>query len=114
MTIEDAKNEVGDNFTDFAKHICCQCTANDWFCPSYCDLLERLSYMDFEYVLEKYAHYDGDLVKFSRYFKNSRWKKKSEKPKTTNIKEYNHEYYIRVTKPKRKHIKEIDNEQKED
>lgn len=32
------------------------------------------------------------------------------KPKKTNTKEYNHEYYIRVTKQKRKHIKEIDNE----
>lgn len=39
MTLEQAKDEIGDNFETFAKHICCQCTANDWFCPSYCDFL---------------------------------------------------------------------------
>ena len=72
MTLEQAKDEIGDNFETFAKHICCNCTANDWFCPSYCDFLERLSYMSFDYILEKYAHYEGDIVKFSNYFKTKR------------------------------------------
>ena len=69
MTIEQAKDEIGENFETFAKHICCNCTANDWYCPSYCDLLKRLSNMNFDYILEKYAHYDGDIIKFSKYFK---------------------------------------------
>ena len=72
MTREEAINEIGDNFESFAYHICSSCTANDWYCPTYCDFLEKLSYLDFEYIIEKYIHYEGDIVKFCRYFKYQR------------------------------------------
>ena len=71
MTREEAIEEVGDNFESFAKYMCDSCT-NDWYCPSYCDFLEKLSRLDYDYILGKYAHYDGDLVKFSAYFKAKR------------------------------------------
>ena len=72
MTIDEAKDIVGDTFESFAQYVCTNCAANDWYCPSYCDFLERLSNIGFEYVLGKFAHYEGDLVKFSRYFKDRR------------------------------------------
>lgn len=72
MTREELIDEIGDNFESFAHHICSSCISNDWYCPTYCDFLEKLSYLDFEYVIEKYMHYEGDIVKFSQYFKYQR------------------------------------------
>lgn len=66
MTIEEAKDEVGERFEDFVKHVCSACR-NDWYCPSYCALLEKMAQMDFNRILEKVAHYDGDIVKVTRW-----------------------------------------------
>lgn len=71
MTLDDAKNEIPD-FKWFAKICCDNCTANDWYCPSYCPELKKASSIPFDIIQEKYARYDGDLRKVVRYIKNTK------------------------------------------
>lgn len=71
MTLEEAKNEIPD-FKWFAKICCDNCTANDWYCPSYCPELKKASSIPFDIIQEKYARYDGDLSKVVRFIKNTK------------------------------------------
>jgi hypothetical protein len=68
MTLEEARNEVG-NIKDFCHSVCISCTANDWFCPTYCVELEKACRMPFEKLLKSYARNDGDIWKVIRYIK---------------------------------------------
>jgi hypothetical protein len=68
MKLEEARNEVG-NITDFCHSVCISCTANDWFCPTYCVELEKAYRMPFEKILKSYARNDGDIWKVVRYIK---------------------------------------------
>ena len=60
-----------NNFEEFAHESCLYCS-NDWYCPSYCDVLEKAQKMDFELIRKKYIEYDGDLEKVWRYIKNTK------------------------------------------
>lgn len=62
MTIEEVKEEI-PTFEVFAKIYCDNCTANDAYCPSYCNELEKASRIPFEIIQAKYAQCDGDLHK---------------------------------------------------
>jgi hypothetical protein len=68
MTLEEARDEVG-TIDNFCYGMCVHCTANDWFCPSYCDILEKARRMPFEKLLKSYARNDGDPIRLWRYIK---------------------------------------------
>lgn len=71
MTLEEVKEEI-PTFEIYAKISCNNCIANDAYCPSYCNELEKASRIPFEIIQEKYAQYGGDLRKVSRYIKNTK------------------------------------------
>lgn len=66
MTISEAKNDIKD-IEQFRNSVCMSCTANDWFCPSYCNILEKAERIDFNKILKSYARNDGDIWKVIRY-----------------------------------------------
>ena len=68
MKIEEAKKEI-PTIEFFLDVSCNQCTSNDWYCPSYCDDLEKAKRMPFEKIQQAYARHDGDMVKVYRYIK---------------------------------------------
>lgn len=70
MTYEVAKEEIVD-FETFVKVACNSCN-NDWYCPSYCDVLEKANKMDFDLIIKCYARNDGDMCKVFRYIKYTR------------------------------------------
>ena len=59
-------------FEEFAEEVCNNCTANDYYCPSYCDLLEKASKISFERIRKKYIEHEGDIGKVCRYIKNTK------------------------------------------
>ncbi len=63
---------VPSTFEEFAREICNYCKANDWFCPSYCAMLEKASKMDYEIIRKKYIQHEGDHAKICRYIKNTK------------------------------------------
>ena len=71
MKIEEAKEEI-PTIECFLDVSCNQCTANDWYCPSYCDDLEKARKMPFEKIQQAYARNDGDMRKVFRYIKQYR------------------------------------------
>lgn len=71
MTLKDAIEEI-PTFKAFASEMCNCCTANDWYCPSYCEELEKASKIPFEIIQSKYAEYDGNLIKVNRYIKRTK------------------------------------------
>lgn len=71
VTKEEAINEI-PTFEIFAKVMCVGCNANDWYCPTYCDVLEKASRIPFEIIQEKFAEHDGDLFKITRYIKETK------------------------------------------
>lgn len=73
------KEDVPETFEDFAKYICNRCTANEWYCPSYCDTLEKASKIDYEILKKKFVQYDGDVQKLCRFIK--KYKKRCRKRK---------------------------------
>ncbi len=75
MTVERAREEIPD-FKAFAHAVCtCGC-GHDWYCPTYCDTLEKAEQMDFVRILKSYARNDGDLDKVCRYIKRAKGGKK--------------------------------------
>lgn len=70
MTIEEAREEIPD-IDSFRTHCCNQCTTNDWYCPSDCEMLEKARKLDFERILKSYARNDGDLTKVSHYIQTT-------------------------------------------
>lgn len=71
MTIEEAKEDI-PTIESFLVQSCDNCTANDWYCPSYCADLEKAQKMPFEKIQQIYAKWDGDMVKVFRYIKQYR------------------------------------------
>lgn len=71
MTLEEAKQEI-PNFKAFKNWCCTRCTANDWYCPSNCDLLDKAEKMNFEDIQKSYARNAGDDVKVCRYIKQKK------------------------------------------
>lgn len=71
MRIEEAKEEI-PTFDAFRIQCCNQCTGNDAYCPSDCEMLEKADKLDFERIQKCYAKHDGDLRKVSRYIKQAK------------------------------------------
>ena len=67
MTIEEAKEYIPD-FDSFCRKACL-CCDNEWYCLSYCDVLEKASRMDFNHILKCYARNDGEMYKVLRWLK---------------------------------------------
>ena len=71
MTIEEAKEEI-PTMEYFLEWACGCCTANDWYCPSYCNTLLKAQRMPFEKILKSFARNDGDIRKVCQYIKYAR------------------------------------------
>lgn len=71
MTIDGVKDFYGTNADDLCKHICNCCTANDWYCPTYCDTCKWVT-KNYDKAIERLAKLDGDLVEFCKRIKT--WK----------------------------------------
>lgn len=70
MTIEEAKKDIPDLDT-FCMLACNNCGA-DWYCPTYCDVLEKAKRMDFNRILKCYARNGGEMYKVLRWLKKAR------------------------------------------
>lgn len=70
LPIEEAWEEI-PNIDCFCKQACIHCS-NDWFCPSFCDMLEKAIKMDFELLVKCYARNEGDWSKIFRYIKQKK------------------------------------------
>jgi hypothetical protein len=75
MTVEEAKKDLGD-IDRFCRCVCDYCTANDWYCPTYCEMLEKARKIDFNRILKCYAKHEGDLMKVVRYIKATKIQRK--------------------------------------
>ncbi|MCM1059818.1 MAG: hypothetical protein NC452_05950 [Eubacterium sp.] len=71
MTTEEARKEIPD-IESFCRQSCTLCTSNDWYCPTYCDMLQKARRMDFERIVEAYARNDEDMAKVYRYIKQAK------------------------------------------
>lgn len=72
MTYEEAKEEI-PNIDCFCNHSCICCNS-EWYCPSYCEPLEKARRMNFDLILKCYARHDGDMRKVFRYIMAKRRK----------------------------------------
>lgn len=70
MTIEEAKKDIPGIYTFLAK--ACLCCSNEWYCPTYCNVLEKAKRMDFNRILKCYARHDGEMYKVLRWLKQAR------------------------------------------
>ena len=70
MTVEEAKAEIPD-IDAFCYWGCVHCNS-EWFCPTYCDLLEKARRIPFNRILECYARHEGDVVKVFRYIQQTK------------------------------------------
>ncbi len=75
MTFEQAKEDLGD-IDSFCHQVCVCCTANDAFCPSECDDLQKARQLDFDRLVKCYARNGGDLVAVIRYIKSTKINRK--------------------------------------
>ena len=73
MTIEEAKEEYGDNADDMCRIICGLCNANDWYCPSDRDALAWIR-KNYDKAINRLAKLDGDYVEMFRRIKRHRGK----------------------------------------
>lgn len=71
MTEQEAREEI-PTFDDLRKVFCARCMANDWYCPSDCEVLEKTKLLDFKKIIQCYARNDGDLQKVKRYIQHAR------------------------------------------
>lgn len=65
MTIKEINEEYGDTSDSLCKFICQQCTANDWYCPTYCATCEWVK-NNYTKAIERLAKLDGDLYEFCK------------------------------------------------
>jgi hypothetical protein len=75
MTYEEALEEL-PNIENFCNRICNTCTANDWYCPTYCLDLEKAHRIPFDKIAKSYARNDGDVWRVMRYIR--RYKEKTD------------------------------------
>lgn len=73
MTIDEVKEEYGYNADELCSNLCYYCNANDWFCPSDCELLAWIR-RNYDKAIERLAKLDGDYVEMYRRFKRHNWK----------------------------------------
>ena len=71
MTIEQVKDEYGENADAMCGYVCDRCFANDWYCPSYCDTCMWIQ-KNYDKAVERLAKLDGDLIEFCKRVKT--WK----------------------------------------
>ena len=71
MTVAEVKEEYGDTAESLCRHICTSCTANDWYCPSYCDTCLWVQ-RHYDKAITRLADLDGDLYEFCKRVKT--WK----------------------------------------
>lgn len=71
MTYEQAKEELCDIDT-FCKTACDNCTSNDWYCPSECEILKKARKIDFDRIIKCFASNNGDLSKVIAYIKQTK------------------------------------------
>ena len=58
-----------ETFDEFRRAVCVSCTANDWYCPTDCEFLEKAAKLDFRDIQKSYVRNDGDIVKVSRFIR---------------------------------------------
>ena len=75
MKYEQTKEQIPD-FDSFKQECCINCTGNDWFCPSDCEMLEKARELDYDRILKCYTKHDGDLRKVARYIKAAKINRK--------------------------------------
>ena len=71
ISIEQAREELG-SIDNFCTLVCNYCTANDWYCPTDCDVLEKARRLEFDRLVNCYAANDGDLCAVVRYIKRTK------------------------------------------
>ena len=70
MTVEEARAEI-PTIDAFCHWGCINCNS-EWYCPTYCDLLEKARRIPFNRILECYARHEGDPVKVFNYIKQTK------------------------------------------
>lgn len=76
MTVAEAKVEIPD-IDAFCRAACVHCS-NDWYCPTYCDALEKARRIPFDRLLACYARHEGDWVGIWRYLKQTKERLRNE------------------------------------
>ena len=71
MTEQQAREEIS-TIDDFCQCCCDSCTANDYYCPSECVVLQKARKLDFDRIVKCYAEHDGDLNKVCRYIRTTK------------------------------------------
>lgn len=64
-----------DNFQELVRIICISCNS-EWYCPNYCDVLNKARKIPFEKIQKAYERNDKDVSKLIRYIKRYRIKRK--------------------------------------
>ena len=75
MKYEQAKEQIPD-IESFKSECCQNCTSNDWYCPSDCEMLEKARKLDYDRILKCYEKHDGDLRKVARYIEATKINRK--------------------------------------
>ena len=57
--------EEFDTMRDFCHFLCDRCT-NDWYCPTDCDLLEKVKRYPLERINKAFIDCEEDVVKLTR------------------------------------------------
>ena len=63
------------NFQELVRIICIYCNS-EWYCPNYCDVLNKARKITFEKIQKAYERNDKDVSKLIRYIKRYRIKRK--------------------------------------
>lgn len=71
MILQEAMEDI-PTIESFIDESCNRCTANDWYCPSLCEDLQKAKRMPFYKIQTAYARHDGDMIKVFRYIKQYR------------------------------------------
>lgn len=71
MTVEQCKDEYGNDADTMCRILCGFCTSNDWYCPSDCESMEWVR-KNYEKAINRMAKLDGDYVEFFKRLKQ--WK----------------------------------------
>ena len=61
MTIEEAKKDI-PYFDSFCRQACL-CCDNEWYCPTYCNVLEKAERMDFNRILKCYVENGREITR---------------------------------------------------
>jgi len=57
----------------------CVSCRSEWYCPNYCEWLEKATRMPFEKIQKCYVRNEGDIREVYRYVKNYKEKRSGEK-----------------------------------